>query len=49
MSSDSGTVDKEVGSQAKGYLQVWFNPHDGQVFNRAKKIKFQNMLEIYKI
>ena len=39
MSSDSGTVDKEVGSQAKGYLQVWFNPHDGQVFNRAKKTK----------
>ena len=37
MASNSGTVGKEVACQAKGYLQVWFKPHDGQVFNRAKK------------
>ena len=33
MSSDCGTVDKGVRYQAKGNLQVWFNPHDGQIFN----------------
>ena len=45
MSSDSGTMDKEVGSQAKGYLQVWFNPHDGQ--KQLQKQKIMNCCMTY--